>query len=461
MPIRWRLTRWFALILCAILGLSGVTHYILLQRNLQNQMDDTLRALSAQVQGTLNPQEIGEPLNYDVIHLNLPPINDFASPGTYIQLIDRNGVVAAKSDTLGDQELPVNPSLIETGFAGSVAFQTVAAGDGVNLRIMVSPLYMRDQTLLLEVAQSSVYIESTMSQVRWVLIASVLIALALTTVLGGVIVRSALSPVRQITETARRIETSPDLSRRVGYRGPMDEIGQLAATFDHMIERLDKAFQSQKHFVADASHELRSPLTVIKGNLDLLRRNISKADRQESLRALEAETARMIKIVNDLLLLAEVDSSQLEKKEAVTLKGILEGELERARSLAGNRKLVIQRQEDLVVRGDVQRLKQLLGNLIDNAMKYTPGDGTVTLALFRDGNWACVEVSDTGTGIAPQHLPHIFDRFYRVDKARSQNRGGAGLGLTIAKEIAEQHGGTITVTSQPGKGSTFTVRLKP
>jgi two-component system sensor histidine kinase BaeS len=178
------------------------------------------------------------------------------------------------------------------------------------------------------------------------------------------------------------------------------------------------------------------------------------------MRALEAETARMTKIVNDLLLLAEVDSSQLEKKEAVALKGILEGELERARSLAGNRKLVIQRQEDLVVRGDAQRLKQLLGNLIDNAMKYTPGDGTVTLALFRGGNWACVEVSDTGTGIAPQHLPHIFDRFYRVDKARSQSRGGAGLGLTIAREIAEQHEGTITATSQPGKGSTFTVRLK-
>ena len=179
--------------------------------------------------------------------------------------------------------------------------------------------------LLLEVAQSSVHIESTMSQVRWVLIASVLIALVLTAVLGGIIVRSALSPVSQITETARRIETSPDLSRRVGYRGPMDEIGQLAATFDHMIERLDKTFQSQKHFVADASHELRSPLTVIRGNLDLLRRNLSKADRQESLRALEAETSRMTKIVNDLLLLAEVDSSQLEKKEAVALREILKG----------------------------------------------------------------------------------------------------------------------------------------
>ena len=242
--------------------------------------------------------------------------------------------------------------------------------------------------------------------------------------------------------------------------GPMDEVGQLATTFDHMIEHLDRAFQSQKKFVADASHELRSPLTVVRGNLDLLRRNLSKEDRQESLRALEVETARMVKIVDDLLLLAEVDSGQLEQKEAVTLKEIIEEEMKRARPLAGKRQLVIHRQEDLVVNGDSHRLKRLIGNLIDNAIRYTPEDGTITLSLFRDGDWACLEVGDTGVGIAPQHLPHIFDRFYRADKARSRSKGGAGLGLALVKDIAEQHGGMVTVTSEPGKGSTFTVRLK-
>jgi heavy metal sensor kinase len=390
----------------------------------------------------------------------LPSINEFAFPGTYIQLIDRNGNVVVKSDNLGEQELPVNPALIEEGFAGNVAIKTVAAGEGARLRIMASPLYLQDQTLLLEVAQSSNYIDSTMSQVRWVLIASVLVALALTTILGGVIVRGALSPVSRITQTAKRIETSPDLSRRVGYSGPMDEIGQLATTFDHMIERLDRAFQSQKKFVADASHELRSPLTVIRGNLDLLRRNLNKGERQESLRALEAETARMAKIVDDLLLLAEVDSGQLPLQEIVTLREILQGELERVRPLAGGRQFVVHRLEDLVVRGDAQRLKRLIGNLVDNAIRYTPENGTITLSLFRDRDWACFEVSDTGMGITPEHLPHIFDRFYRVDTARSRSRGGAGLGLAIVKEIAEQHGGKATVTSEPGKGSIFTVWLK-
>ncbi len=289
---------------------------------------------------------------------------------------------------------------------------------------------------------------------------SILVALILAAISGGVIVRGALSPVSRITQMARSIETSSDLSRRVGYSGPMDEIGQLATTFDYMIEHLDRLFQSQKHFVADASHELRGPLTVIRGNLDLLRRDLSEADRRESLRAIEAETARMVKVVSDLLLLAEVESSQLEQQPMVALKEILKGELERARPLAGNRTLVIGRQEDLVVRGDTQKLKQLWGNLVDNAIRYTPEEGTITLSLFRDGDWARLDVADTGIGIAPGHLPHIFERFYRVDRARSRDRGGTGLGLAIVKGIAEQYGGKVTVASEPGKGSTFTVWLK-
>jgi len=240
----------------------------------------------------------------------------------------------------------------------------------------------------------------------------------------------------------------------------MDEIGHLAATFDDMIERLDKAFKSQQEFVADASHELRTPLTVIRGNLDLLKRNLNEADRQESLRALESETARMVKIVNDLLLLVEVDSSPLLQQEPVKLKGILAEELERVRLLAGTRKLVVKRQEDLVVKGNTQQLKRLVGNLLDNAVKYTSEDGSIALSLFRDGDWARLEVCDTGIGIAASHLPYIFDRFYRVNEARSQSRGGAGLGLALVREIAGRHGGKVALTSKPGKGSTFSVWLK-
>src|SRR4030042_1553469 len=304
MPIRWRLTLWFALILLAILIFSGLVLHILLQRYLLTQVDNNLRVYSARVHGTLNPQEIPEPLDYEVIHSRLPPINEFASPGIYIQLIDENGNVLVKSSNLGEQQLPVNPSLIEQGFTGNVTIETVAAGGTASVRVMVSPLYLKNQILVLEVAQSLTYVSAAMSQVRWALLASTLTALLLAAVSGGAIVRSALSPVSKISRTARSIETGSDLSQRVSYKGPRDEIGELASTFDHMIEHLDKVFQSQRFFVADASHELRGPLTVIRGNLDLLKRKLSQADRQESLRAMERETVRMSKIVDDLLFLA-------------------------------------------------------------------------------------------------------------------------------------------------------------
>jgi len=460
MPIRWRLTAWFALILSIILILSGVVLHVLLQRYLLSQVDDNLKVYSARVHGTLDPHEIPEPLDYDVIHSKLPSINEFASPGIYLQLIDRSGAVVVKSSNLGEQELPVNPAIILLGFAGNAAIETVAAGDGADVRIMVSPLYVRDEVLLLEVAQSLNYVDNTMSQVIFALLARTLVALVLAIVSGGAIVRGALSPVNRISRTARSIETSSDLSRRVGYTGPGDEIGELATTFDHMIEHLDRVFQSQKYFVADASHELRGPLTVIRGNLDLLKRQLSEQEKRESLNAIQRESIRMSGILDSLLLLAEVESGQMIQRHEVSLSNILSEEVARAKSVAGERKITIERQENLTVKGDAQRLKQVLANLVDNAIKYTPEQGTITLSLFRDGPWARLEVADTGIGITPEQLTHIFDRFYRVDKARARASGGTGLGLAIVKGIVEQHNGKVTATSQPGQGSTFTVWLK-
>ncbi|MFC2045626.1 sensor histidine kinase [Chloroflexota bacterium] len=460
MPIRWRLTLWFALILCAILGLSGTIHYILLRNNLTEQLDSTLKAYTALVYDTVTSQELPEDFSYDDLRTKLPPINEFAHPGTYIQIIDKDGNVLVKSDNLGEQELPVNPSLIDKGFTNGTGVETLAAGDGARLRIMVSPLLLQEQELLLEVALSANYIDSTMGEVRWVIIISILLALALIAVLGGSIIRSALSPVRRITQTAKEIEEGHHLDRRVGYDGPVDEIGQLATTFDNMIEHLDVVFQSQKKFIADASHELRSPLTVMRGNLDLLKRNLSKEDRLESLRAIELETTRMTKIVDDLLLLAEVDSNKQELSENVKLKEVINDELERARPIAGKRQLVIQRQEDLTIKGDAHKLRRMLGNLLNNAIRYTPENGFIRLSLFQSGEWAYLKVSDTGIGIATEEQDYIFNRFYRVDKVRSRSKEGIGLGLALVKEIAEQHGGLVTVISQPGNGSTFTVQLR-
>jgi signal transduction histidine kinase len=246
----------------------------------------------------------------------------------------------------------------------------------------------------------------------------------------------------------------------VSYTGPADEVGELATTFDYMIEHLDKGFQSQKRFVADASHELRGPLTVISGNLDLLKRKLNEKDRYESEASIRRETTRMSKIVEDLLFLADVESGELAHQQIVALEEILIEERDRAQTIAGDREIIIGQQDKLVIKGDAQKLRQLLSNLIDNAIKYTPEHGTVMLSLFRDGEWARLEVADTGIGIAPESQPHIFDRFYRVDRARSRLSSSTGLGLAIVKGIVDQHGGKVTVSSELGKGSKFTVWLK-
>jgi two-component system OmpR family sensor kinase len=460
LPIRWKLTLWFALVLAIILVISGVVLNFVLQRNLINQVDDNLRVHSAEVHGTLNPQQIPAPLDYDVIHSRLPPVNEFASPGTYIQIIDKSGNVVVKSDSLGDQQLPVDPSLISRGFSGNVSIETLPAGGDASVRMMVSPLYLTDQVLLLEVAQSLNYVNATMGQVHWALLASGLLALVLAAVSGGVIVRGALSPVRRISQTARNIESSSDLTQRVKYSGPGDEIGELSSTFDHMIEHLDQTFQSQRFFVADASHELRGPLTVIRGNLDLLKRDLSEADRQEALAAIRRESARMSRMVDELLLLAEVESGHAMKAKDVSLKNILAEEVARVRGTAGGRQVVTELRDDLTIKGDEGRLRRLVANLVDNAVKYTPEDGRITLSLARDANFARLEVADNGIGIPANELPRIFDRFYRVDRARSRASGGTGLGLAIVKGIAERHGGRVAVSSRPGQGTSFTVWLK-
>lgn len=455
MPIRWRLTLWFSVILFGILMVSGLVLYTLLGRYLNDEVDNNLKIYSAAVHGTLLVEHVHE-LDFNMIHSKLPAVNEFVTPGIYIQIIDREGRVMVKSDNLGTQELPIDPGLL----AATVAIGTVSAGEGASVRMMVSPMYIGDKAFILQVAQSLAPVERTLSQVKLAVFGGSLLALVLAIGLGAAIVGRALAPVRRITGIARGIEESSDLGRRVHYHGPVDEIGRLATTFDHMIEHLNRVFKSQKEFVADASHELRSPLTVIQGNLDLLKRNLGEEDRRESLRAIEAESRRMTAIVNDLLLLAELEAGSSGSREPVSLKGLVVDEFARARTIAGKHKITLGRTEEISVRGEAHRLRQLVANLVDNAIKYTPEGGSIALSAFTSGEWGCIKVTDTGIGIGPEHIPHLFDRFYRVDKARSRAGGGTGLGLAIAQAIAEQHDGWITVDSEVGRGSLFTVWFK-
>jgi heavy metal sensor kinase len=285
--------------------------------------------------------------------------------------------------------------------------------------------------------------------------------LGLAVLVGLFLAGRALKPMETVTQTARELSAG-DLSRRIALPGPNDEIKQLADTFDEMLARLEAAFRSQQNFVADASHELRTPLTILQGHADLALSDPA-ADPPQYRRALEvvsAETHRLSRVVASLLTLARADAGSLTvSTQPLDLAELCEETLCRVQPLADRRTLTYDGPEPLMVVGDADWLRQLLLNLVENALHHTPADGAIRITAGRPGAYVCVEVHDNGCGIPPDHLPHVFDRFYRVDKARSRARGGAGLGLAIARWIVERHDGTITLNSQPGLGTTMVVTL--
>jgi two-component system, OmpR family, sensor kinase len=280
----------------------------------------------------------------------------------------------------------------------------------------------------------------------------------------------------RITQTAAAIARARDLDRRVPQPNDLDEIGRLAGTFNFMLDRLEGLFKSQQRFIADISHELRTPLTTIRGNVDLLRR-MGGAD-PASLEAIRAESDRMTRLVGDLLLLAQADAGLPMRQEAVEVDRVAGEVVKQVQVIAGSVDVVLRREttETLAVSGDPDRVRQLLLNLIDNAIKYAPPRGQVTVRIAKDEGWVRVDVSDTGPGIPPEHLqpgpsgmPLIFERFYRAEKSRSRVAAldsgngrpgsGTGLGLSIAHWIVQSHAGRIDVQSESGKGATFTVWL--
>jgi two-component system OmpR family sensor kinase len=288
-------------------------------------------------------------------------------------------------------------------------------------------------------------------------VVSLLVALVGSWAIAG----NALRPIAKMIQTAQSIALSRDLSRRVESPAHRDELGRLAATFNEMLASIEAAYQAQQRFVSDASHELRAPLTAIQGNLDLLNRHqaMPEAERKETLAEMTREADRLTRLVADLLALARADAGVPLKHRLLDLDAVVLDAFREARQLARGQTLVLDPFEPVQVVGDEDRLKQLLLILLDNALKYTPAGGQVTLGLRHSNAEVEMLVRDTGVGIAPGDLPHVFERFYRADPARGRDPGGTGLGLSIAQWIVEQHGGKITINSQPGQGTLVTVCL--
>jgi signal transduction histidine kinase len=273
--------------------------------------------------------------------------------------------------------------------------------------------------------------------------------------------RTALTPIDQVVSTAQGIVRAEDLGQRVPVPRSHDELQRLTITMNELLGRLEALFTAQQRLVADVSHELRTPLAAMRGNLEVLERGAHRdpALLTESLADMQQETSRMIRMVNDLLLLAQSEARVQTRAAPVELDTLLLEVHRELRALAGGVTMHIGSEDQIIIQGDRDRIKQALLNLGVNAIQHTPPGGSVTLSLERYADFACISVSDTGSGIAPEDLPLIFKRFYRADRSRSRSGGGAGLGLAIVQHVADIHGGRVAVESAPGAGSTFTMWL--
>ena len=284
----------------------------------------------------------------------------------------------------------------------------------------------------------------------------------ITAVIGWFIARHAFKPVRQITDTVDAINDGDDLTARIGLHRGRDEIHRLAATFDRMFDRLERSFLAEKRFASDASHELRTPVAVILAECEYARQNAhSEDDYRESLEVIERQGRRMSELISQLLSLTRMDQgTQRISRERADFSSLAEVVTdETARTYPDGARLVKDIQPGVFADVDVSLMSRLVQNLVENAFKYTPAEGTVTVSLSaRDGRLT-LSVADTGVGIAKRDLPLIWERFWQADTSRGADRG-SGLGLAMVKQIADAHGGSLGVRSEPGEGSEFTYSME-
>jgi two-component system OmpR family sensor kinase len=447
--LRARLTIWYTIVLTGVLILFGTVVYGLLSQSLMGQIKDTL-------QGTAS--DILQASRRDVRGITLPPLDLTAN--VYVQVWDSEGNLLVQSQNL----MSVTQPLDAAGLAVDVPTYSTVLIDQAHLLVFSAPIIAPPSEAVvgyLEVGSSLGIVDQARRMLLLVLGGGGLVAVAVAALVGLTTARAALHPLAQVTEAAQQISRADDLSMRLPLTSPSGgEVGRLILAFNTTLERLENLFESQRRFLADVSHELRTPLTTIRGNVDLISR-MGTAD-PESLEAITSEVDRMTRMVKDLLLLAQAESGKLPlAKESLELDTLMLEIYKQAKVLAQDKMDVrLGREDQASVIGDRDRLKQMLLNLVANAVEFTPTGGTVTLGLTRVEGWARLTVSDTGPGIPQDELGHIFERFYRLDRSRRRTiDGGAGLGLSIAYWIARSHQGRIEVASEVGKGSTFSVWL--
>jgi two-component system, OmpR family, sensor kinase len=453
--IRDRLTAIYtAIFLIAFVGYTAVV-YAMPRSLLLNEVDSRLEETAETI---LAGTQIYQNRNQYSLIIPTQEADIFRRSNTFVTVVTREGEILARSDNLRDFNQSLDVGAVETGSEGirTVSYEEQA------IRVLTAAVRVEQggASRLVGYLQVAQVIEEYETFNKLV-VAAALLGLAAATAssfVATLISPRLFRPLEEMARLARQISRADDLSRRLPDTGRADEIGQLSMALNQTLARLEELFRTQQRFLADVSHELRTPLTTIRGNVDLMRR-MGGAD-DVSLDDIEAELERMTRLVNDLLLLARADVGSLPiGQEIVELDTLLLDVYRQATTLNPDVEVRMAEVDQVQVIGDADRLKQLVLNLVDNAVKYTPSGGSVFLGLTKNNEETELTVSDTGIGIPEEDIQFIFDRFYRVDKARARAHGGSGLGLSIARWIVEVHGGSIAVESRLGEGTTFIVRL--
>jgi two-component system OmpR family sensor kinase len=449
--LRARLTLWYAAVLSGVLFLFGATVYVLLSYSLTGQIEDTLKEAA---------DDILLASHRDMSGITLPRLDLTGNIYVQVWASGERGELALITSNLPGFDQPFDPATLDTE---DRTFSTTDIGS-THLRVLSVPVVLLPEEQVigyLQLASSLDSVDQARRMLIVVLFSVGILAITIAGAVGYLTARSALRPLDHVTEAALQITRADDLSRRITLSGPpTGEVGRLTLTFNETLERLEALFETQRRFLADVSHELRTPLTAIRGNIDLIRR-MGEADPM-SWDAITSEVDRMTRLVRDLLFLAQAETGKLPlAQEVVELDTLMLEVFQQAKILARDQVEVCLGQEDQArVLGDRDRLKQVFLNLVANALDHTPSGGRVTLNLTCVQEWARLVVSDTGPGIPKEDIPHIFERFRRLDRSRRlAGNGGAGLGLSIADWITRIHGGRIEVESEVGGGTDFSVWL--
>jgi heavy metal sensor kinase len=458
MRIGTKLILWYAGLLAIVIVIFGASVYSVMDYTLIAAVDNTLNETANQVIQNSRVQRIGEFGAPDNTVIWLPRLDIFRASGVGVQVWDLSGDAPrlATSSVNLDYVEPLDSASIgqsEPTFKNTLI-------NGQSLRVLTRPVMARG-TLFANVQVVALLdtVNDARQQLLFIMVFFGALGIVGAVILGMWLSRKALQPINEITLAAAQIAKTDDLSTRLPWNGPPDELGRLTSVFNEMMGRLQELFSVQQRFVADVSHELRTPLTAIRGNLDLVRRYGMD---DLSLEAIESETERMSRMVNDLLLLARADYGGLTLDlEPVDLDTVILETHREGRVLIKDRdlKLTLERVEPVRVNGNADRVKQLVLNLVSNAIKFTPDGGSIFVRLEQIGDHARITVRDTGIGISQDDIKHIFDRFYQADESRKRTGDSSGLGLSIAKWIVEAHHGSIRVESEVEVGSTFMVDL--